>query len=58
VVWRPQLPPLEFLACAGREYAGSDAPFFDLGSVNLRGIPASRYVGNCAFTLEECCVGT
>lgn len=34
------------------EYAGSEAPFFDLGSVNLRGIPAGRYVDNYAFTLE------
>jgi hypothetical protein len=33
-------------------YSGDDAPFFDLGSVSLRGIQAGRYVDNAAFTAE------
>ena len=33
-------------------HAGEDAPFFDLPSVNLRGIPAGRYVDNYEFTVE------
>jgi hypothetical protein len=35
------------------QYASQDAPFFDLAQVNLRGIPAGRYVDNAAVTLES-----
>jgi Omp85 superfamily domain len=35
------------------QYASDNAPFFDLASVNLRGIPAGRYVDNVALTLES-----
>jgi hypothetical protein len=34
------------------QYASQDAPFFDLASINLRGIPAGRYVDNAVATLE------
>ena len=37
-------------AAAG--YATEDAPFFDLGSVSLRGIQQGRYVDNAALTVE------
>ena len=33
-------------------WVGDDAPFFDLGSVRLRGIQAGRYVDNVALTGE------
>jgi hypothetical protein len=34
------------------QYAGEDAPFFDLASIGLRGIRAGRYVDNVALTFE------
>lgn len=34
-------------------YASEDAPFFDLPSVRLRGIPVGRYVDDIAVTLES-----
>jgi hypothetical protein len=34
------------------QYAGEDAPFFDLASIQLRGIQAGRYVDNVALTFE------
>jgi hypothetical protein len=34
-------------------YASEDAPFFDLASIQLRGIPRGRYIDNVALTLEE-----
>jgi hypothetical protein len=33
-------------------YVGDDAPFFDLGSIHLRGIQAGRYVDNASVTTE------
>jgi hypothetical protein len=36
----------------GAQYAGEDAPFFDLASIGLRGIRAGRYVDNVSLTLE------
>jgi hypothetical protein len=33
-------------------YVGDDAPFFDLGSIHLRGIQAGRYVDNANLTFE------
>jgi hypothetical protein len=33
-------------------HAGDGAPFFDLASINLRGIQRGRYVNNAALTLE------
>jgi hypothetical protein len=35
------------------QYASDNAPFFDLAAVNLRGIPAGRYVDNLALTFES-----
>lgn len=35
------------------QYASEDAPFFDLASINLRGIQAGRYVDNAVLTLES-----
>ncbi len=35
------------------EYAGDDAPFFDLPGISLRGIPVGRYVDNASVTLES-----
>ena len=35
------------------QYATENAPFFDLASVNLRGIPKGRYVDNVALTVES-----
>jgi hypothetical protein len=34
------------------QYAGENAPFFDLASIGLRGIRAGRYVDNVSLTLE------
>ena len=34
------------------QYAGDEAPYFDLPSIGLRGISAGRYVDNVAVTLE------
>jgi hypothetical protein len=34
------------------DYAGEDAPFFDLAAIHLRGIEAGRYVDNFAVTVE------
>ena len=35
------------------QYASEDAPFFDLASIDLRGIQAGRYVDNAVLTLES-----
>jgi hypothetical protein len=35
------------------QFIGPNAPFFDLASVTLRGIPSGRYVDNAAVTLES-----
>ncbi len=35
------------------QYASENTPFFDLAAVNLRGIPAGRYVDDVALTLES-----
>jgi len=37
---------------ADAQFAGEDAPYFDLGSIRLRGIKAYRYVDNVATTFE------
>ncbi|MGB7159109.1 MAG: BamA/TamA family outer membrane protein [Tepidisphaeraceae bacterium] len=37
---------------AEASFAGDNAPFFDLASINLRGIQRGRYVDNTALTLE------
>ena len=34
------------------QYAGNDSPFFDLASINLRGIQVGRYMDNVAVMLE------
>jgi hypothetical protein len=34
------------------QYAGEEAPFFDLASIQLRGIRAGRYVDNVSMTFE------